>query len=238
MQERDRIMSMLKSPFHQVKTRHGSSYGGDQAWLPYKFLKSTGCGIISAADVILHLQGVEEISQEEYEAFAKKLWMNYLPVIPGFGMNGLMLMFGLNLYFKTHKMPYMAYWNIFSRNMFLKIDRMISKDLPAILAIGPNFPLIWKKEKLTFYGKTNNGDYVPVTKIKAHFVTVTGREGEWIRISSWGKEYYFRVSEYREYVKKYSHSFVSNAIILQKKNKSCLLTLISRRDNIWSFRQK
>ena len=135
-------------------------------------------------------------------------------------------------------MPYMAYWNIFSRNMFLKIDRMISKDLPAILAIGPNFPLIWKKEKLTFYGKTNNGDYVPVTKIKAHFVTVTGREGEWIRISSWGKEYYFRVSEYREYVKKYSHSFVSNAIILQKKNKSCLLTLISRCDNIWSFRQK
>ena len=95
-------MSMLKSPFHQVKTQHGSSYGGNQAWLPYEFLKSTGCGIISAADVLLHLQGVEEISQEEYQTFAKKLWMNYLPVIPGFGMNGFMLMIGLNLYFKTH----------------------------------------------------------------------------------------------------------------------------------------
>ncbi len=210
-------MSKLKSDFHRVKTKQGEAYGGNQAWFPYGFLRRVGCGVISASDVMLHLQKVEEISEDAYVEFAKKLWKGYFPVIPGFGMNGLGLMIGMNLYFKKYQMPYLAYWNIFGRKMFAKIDRMLEQDIPAVLAIGPNFPFVWKKEKLQLYTKVGEGQYLPATKIKGHFVTVTGRAGEWIRISSWGKEYYFRISEYREYVSKHSCPLVSNTIILKKK---------------------
>ena len=217
MQERDRNMSKLKSTFHRVRAEQGIFYGGNQSWFPYGFLRRVGCGVIGATDVLLHLQKVEEISEEAYVEFAKKLWKGYFPVIPGFGMNGLGLMIGMNLYFKKYQMPYLAYWNIFGNRMFAKMDRMFEQDIPVVLAIGPNFPLIWKKEKLNLYVKTKEQQYLPTTKVKAHFVTATGRDGEWIQISSWGKEYYFKISEYREYVKKHSNEVVSNVLIIKKK---------------------
>ena len=82
-------MKTLQTPYLKVDTKNGTAYGGNQAWLPYKFLKGMGCGLISAADVIFHLERKENITEAEYVSFAKKLWKWYLPVIPGFGMNGL-----------------------------------------------------------------------------------------------------------------------------------------------------
>ena len=205
-------MKILQTPYLKVDTKSGTAYGGNQAWLPYKFLKGMGCGLISAADVIFHLEGREKITEAEYVAFAKTLWKWYLPVIPGFGMNGLTLMMGLNRYFKTHGFSYRACWKISGRKLFSRIDQMLSDDIPVILSVGPNFPLVWKKEKLTFYNKSPEGKYFPVTKIKAHFVTVTGRDGAWLQISSWGKEYYISIREYKEYVKRHSSFFVSNVI--------------------------
>ena len=205
-------MKTLQTPYLKVDTKNGTAYGGNQAWLPYKFLKGMGCGLISAADVIFHLEGKENVTEAEYVAFAKKLWTWYLPVIPGFGMNGLTLMMGLNRYFKAHGLCYRACWKISGRKLFSRIDQMLSGDIPVILSVGPNFPLIWKKEKLIFYTKSQEGEYLPTTKIKAHFVTVTGRDGAWLQISSWGKEYYISIREYREYVKCHSSFFVSNVI--------------------------
>ena len=89
---------------------------------------------------------------------------------------------------------------------------MLSDDIPVILAVGPNLPFVWKKEKLTFYTKNHEGNLLPTAKTKAHFVTVTGRDGAWLRISSWGKEYYISIREYREYVKSHSSFLVSNVI--------------------------
>jgi len=209
-------MRMLKKPYHQVVTKEQIAYGGNQAWFPYRFLRKTGCGVISAADVLLHLQEKEFITEEAYVAFAKNLWMHYLPVIPGFGMNGLTLMIGLNSYFLKHKMPYRAWWNIFSGKMVVQIDKMLGKDIPVILAVGPNFPKFWGKEKVNFYVKSNE-KFIPVTKINAHFVTVTGREGAYFKISSWGKEYYIDIREYKSYVKRFSSPLVSNIVCIKRR---------------------
>lgn len=213
-------MKSLKHPYLQVETKQGTAYGGNQAWLPYRFLKKTGCGVISAADVILHLQGKGQMIESEYIAFAKKLWLSYLPVIPGLGMNGLTLMLGMNRYFLKQKLPYRACWKISARKMFLRIDEMISKDIPVILAVGPNFPVVWGKHKLTFYTKAGEGKHIPTTKTCAHFVTVTGREGVYLQISSWGKEYYIDIREYKEYVKQYSNPLVSNILSIKMKKKN------------------
>ena len=67
-------MKTLQTPYLKVDTKNGTAYGGNQAWLPYKFLKGMGCGLISAADVIFHLEGKENVTEEEYVAFAKRLW--------------------------------------------------------------------------------------------------------------------------------------------------------------------
>ena len=171
-----------------------------------------GCGLISAADVIFYLEGKRKITEAEYVEFAKKLWKWYLPVIPGFGMNGLTLMNGLNRYFQNHGLSYRAHWKISGRKLFSRIDRMLSDDIPVILSVGPNLPFVWKKEKLTLYIKNHEGNYLQTVKTKAHFVTVTGRDGTWLRISSWGKEYYISIREYREYVKRHSSFLVSNVI--------------------------
>lgn len=205
-------MKELKTPYLKIETKEAIAYGGNQSWFPYKFLKKTGCGVIGAADTLLHLNGKEHLTEAEYMDFAKMLWRKFLPVIPGFGMNGLTLMIGINRYFQKNEMPYRARWRISGRKLFSRIDRMLADDIPVILAVGPNFPFVWKKEKLTFYTKINDEKYIPAVKTKAHFVTVTGRDGAWLQISSWGKKYYIDIREYRKYVKQYSSFLVSNML--------------------------
>lgn len=212
-------MQELKQPYHQVITKDCVAYGGNQSWFPYGFLRKTGCGVISASDVLLHLQGKESMTEEEYAAFAKYLWLHYLPVIPGFGMNGLTLMLGLNLYFIKHKMPYFAYWKVSAGRMVTRIDKMLRKDIPVILAVGPNFPKFWGKEKLNFYTKNMQDEMIPATKVNAHFVTITGREGVYLKVSSWGKMYYINIREYKAYVRRFSSPLVSNIVCIGKRKK-------------------
>lgn len=210
-------MRTLPYPFLKVRGKEGESYGGNQAWFPYKFLKNSACGVISATDLFLHIEGKETIDEQQYLQFARNIWLGYLPVFPGFGMNGWTLMAGINRYFYKKKLPYQAFWGASGRKMLSRIDRMLAEDLPVILSVGPNFPNIFGKRKLTFYTKTNDKRYIPAVKTKAHFVTVTGRDGIYLQISSWGKKYYIDIREYREYVKHYSNSLFSNIICIQKK---------------------
>lgn len=192
------------------------SYGGNQAWFPYKFLKNAGCGVIGGTDLLLHLNGRTQITKLEYMDFAKKLWMKYLPVIPFFGMNGITLMLGLNAYFRNQRMPYYARWMISGSKMIPRMEKMLKEDIPVILSVGPNFPFVWRNEKLNLYSKTNMGEYRLATKVKAHYVTVTGMDEKWMQISSWGKEYYISIQEYETYVRENSSFLVSNIVYVEK----------------------
>lgn len=199
-----------------ITDNNNTYFGGDQSWFPYRFLKNSGCGVIAGAEVLLHLKRRGKISKLEYMDFATDLWKHFLPVIPGFGMNGLTLAAGLNRYFRKKNMPYRAFWCISAGKMSCRVRQMLKNDIPVILSIGPNFPMFWRGEKLTLYRKVND-TFVASVKTKAHFVTVTGWEGRMIRISSWGKEYYIDDGEYRDYVKKHSCPLVSNIVYIRKK---------------------
>lgn len=210
-------MRTLQRPFLRIHGKNGNSFGGSQTWFLYKFLRKVGCGVISASNVLLYLQGREQMTEAAYMEFAGKIWVRYFPVVPGFGMNGLTLMFGMNRYFQKNGIPYRAFWGISGRKMLDRIDKMLAKDIPVIMSVGPNFPIFWGKNQLTFYTKMRNGQYLPAAKTKAHYVTVTGRDGIYLQISSWGKEYYIDIREYREYVKSCSSSLVSNIICIKEK---------------------
>lgn len=210
-------MRTLGSSFLKIENKGGVFYGGNQAWFPDKFLKDSGCGVISAANLLLYLQKQSRMAETEYMDFATMLWKKYFPVIPGFGMNGLTLMFGLNRYFRKNGLALKAFWGISGKKLLSRIDKMLDEDLPVILSVGPNFPNIWGKRKLNFYTKGKDGSYVFAVKTKAHYVTVTGRDGIYLQISSWGKAYYIDIREYREYVRHYSSSLVSNIICIREK---------------------
>ena len=92
------------------------------------------------------------------------------------------------------------------------------KDIPVILAIGPNFPPLLGRKKVTFY-RLENGEYLPAAETAAHFVVVTGIVGEYLQVSSWGKEYYMFWPEYQRYVKKCSSFFASNICRIREKKK-------------------
>ena len=212
-------MKTLKHPYLQVEFKNGCSFGGNQGWLPYQFLKKSACGVIGAADVVLHLKGRHRMTETEYIDFAKRLWKWYLPVFPGVGMNSMTLMIGMNRYFRKEKMPYCASWNISGKRLLSKIDAMLAKDFPVIFSVGPNFPRFWGRQTVTLYKKTAQGSYLSASKVRAHYMIITGRDGMWLQVSSWGKEYYLNFTEYQEYVRKHSCFLVSNIICIKELKK-------------------
>lgn len=207
-------MKGLKHSFLQVETVGGTALGGNQAWFRRRYLKRSACGVISAANVLLYRKGKQKLLEAEYMDFAEHLWKYYLPVIPGFGMNGLTLSAGMNLYFLKNRLPYRAFWSLSGKKMMSRIDEMLERDFPVILGIGPNFPKFWGKETLKLYRRTPEGTSVAAAKTRAHFVTVTGREEDRLKISSWGKEYEIKTNELETYVHRYSSSMVSNIIFI------------------------
>lgn len=222
----------LKHPYIAVRKDGKLSYGGNQSWGKSAALRKYGCGVIAGTDLILYLslhktycksRGIERRGNEngiwEAEDYMKKVTKTrrkYLPLIQGFGMPGWILAAGINLYFIRNRIPLKASFGVWGRNIPNRIHAMLSHDIPVILAVGPNFPIPCKRHKLIFYKKTGE-NYQEACRTAAHYVTVTGMDGQWLEISSWGKKYYVNLNEYTEYVKRYSSYFVSNICYIRKK---------------------
>lgn len=111
-----------------------------------------------------------------------------------------------------------ASWGLRFGQILPRIEAMLQQDIPVILAIGPNFPPLLGRKKVTFY-RLENGEYLPAAETAAHFVVVTGIVGEYLQVSSWGKEYYMFWPEYQRYVKKCSSFFASNICRIREKKK-------------------
>lgn len=205
----------LQHSYIAVKTPYGLSYGGNQGWSDGN-LKRCGCGVVAALDLMLYLcrwHDVPEapklkaliasdpISLEDYKHALRYMTANYLPTIPRFGINGIMLAAGVNLFFLKNKLPYRAYWGLTGLQFPQAAETMLAADIPVLLSVGQNFPKVWGKEKLTFYRQRPDGSFIPATRTKAHMVTVTGMDADWLRLSSWGVCYFIRRTEYRAYVR-------------------------------------
>ncbi len=196
-----------------------------------KILRSCGCGIVAALDLLLYitkstgchvdsrikaLSLFEVIPQARYNQMLEKMSISYFPVIPYHGMNGLGLMAGMQLFFARNKMPYTCHWCISDKGLWEKVYQMLQNDIPVIMSVGPNFPFIWKDGKAVLYSKTVGGEYKPASSVKAHFITITGMDDEWLEISSWGKCFYINRRNYEDYVSKYSAPLVSNILYVRK----------------------
>ena len=224
----------IRNPYPAIEKEGKLSFGGNQSWLPQPYLQNVGCGLIACTNLLLYLDRYEIVCEEkeidniskekssytlaEYNSYAENLNKKYFPVIPGIGMIGWIMVWGLNRYFRKHRMKIRAAWGVKPERLCMSMEEMLTKNLPVILSVGPNFPFIWKKNKLLFYILNKEGAYVQACQASGHYVTVTAMDETWLCISSWGKKYYINRQEYMEYARRYSGFLVSNIVHLKRND--------------------
>lgn len=220
----------LLSPLPAVENKSVISYGGSQRLSHSSTLKGAGCGLVAACDLLRYLHDYHpgcscELFYELEKGTAvdvrnyNRLLDNircYFPIIPKLGINGVMLCLGINAFFLRYKYPYFAVWGINLKNLWSRIEEMLSKDIPVIIGVGPNFPLIWQKHKTNLYAD-RAGEIKKVSAVKAHFMTVTAIDEKWLTLSSWGRKYYISRDEYKDYILRHSGSFASNIVYIKSK---------------------
>ncbi|MCR5279106.1 MAG: hypothetical protein K6E19_06655 [Lachnospiraceae bacterium] len=216
----------LKTPFFELKNEKETFFGGRQQWFDSKRLRGYACGVIACANILTHcrLWGSDSFRKipecEEYLKLSRDLTRFYLPVIPRFGMNGMFMALGINIYFLIHRLPYRAFWGISKKKIDSRIGRMLAANIPVCLAIGPNFPNLFGNHRLTLYRKNGNS-YEPSDSTRAHYVSVTAMDGDWYEISTWGYKMYINKKEYFEYIRKHSSSLFSNVLVVKPLHSAC-----------------
>lgn len=217
----------LKNPCVLLFGPDGTDYGGSQRLLSSAVLRRCGCGIAAAADLLIYLSlyhgmsspltediSTPELSVQRYNALCSRLSRSWLPVIPGLGKTGPALSLGLNALFRRHCLPLRAVWCSSRAKLFSRIDSMLRADLPVILAIGQNFPIVWGNEHVSMYTLSPIGDIASVTPVKAHYVVVTGIDDKKLRVSSWGRMYYIDRSDFMNYSRHHSLPTTCNILLL------------------------
>ena len=200
----------LKREYLKIPTEDGYFYGGNQRTFRDARIRTDGCGLIAAADVLWYLRGEKApASEAEYQAYVARL-RPLFHFFPNHGMPGWALCLGMNRALRQFSLPYRIRWGAFPVTRYDDIFEMLQNDIPVITAIGPNFPNRSGKKPVVFYEKKDDGSFEAAAETRGHYVVITGACKGWLRISSWGKEYYIRWSEFEHYARKHSFFLFTN----------------------------
>lgn len=225
-------MPQLKYPYISVERQGVLSYGGCQTWSESKTMSRCGCGVVSSLDLILYLadrhpecpaEGIAKellfdvIREKAYDDACRRLSRGYMPLVYPFGMNGLTLSLGLELYFRRHGFPYSARWGVRRSRLWSAVEEMLEQDIPVILSIGPNFPRVWENKTAALYTRRPDGSGYPAAATHSHFLNVTGMDDRWLTVSSWGRKYYISKAEYEQYVSASSNGLFSSIVYITRK---------------------
>lgn len=214
----------LRNPYPAIDA---GSFGGDQRRSADPVMRRCGCGVIAATDLLLYLGryhpgcalpsltalGDEALTQERYDALTRRLRRRYFPLLYPVGIHGPTLALGLNRLFRQNGIPYTAHWGVPKAVLFETMEEMLRQDLPVIFSVGPNFPQVWKQERL-FMRQTDSGGKAGV---RAHYMVVTAMDEKTLTVSSWGRQYIISRSDYLRYIRCSSSALVSNLLWLRKK---------------------
>lgn len=216
----------LRGPYPSFALPGGFSLGGSQMWSDHKVVRRCGCGPVAAYDLLLYLEKKHgkdfsfPLTRQEYIRGLEKLQRRYFPLLYPRGINGLLLTFGLNRMFLERRLPYVAVWAASGRKLFARMADMLRQDIPVVLSVGPNFPLVWQKNRLVFYRLASDGRFLPAADVTGHYVTALEMTDEWVKIASWGRSYYIRIDEYEDYVNRYSNFLFSNLVLIRQKERN------------------
>lgn len=209
----------LTYPYLQVSDGVRMSYGGSQMRSDSAVIRKCGCGPVAALDTLWYLKHrgqTEAVTLTEYNAMLSDICCRYFPLVPPCGINGIAFTVGMNRLFNAQALPYQASWMLSGSRLWERSAEMLSRDIPVILSVGPNFPAFWQNNRLPFYIKSTAEGYRRAAATKGHFVTATGIDSDWVRISSWGCKYYINRAEYEHYTRKNSLYIFSNLLYLRE----------------------
>ncbi len=207
----------LKREYVRVWAQGQASFGASQSWLPGRHARACGCGLIACADTLLYLTDRRTLQRTEYLEYVAAL-RRYFSPIPHFGIDGLRLAWGINRCLARSDLPLRARWCASGTRFWQRVEEMLSRDCPAVIAIGQNFPRFWQKKELTLYRLTPRGEYVADCRVQGHYVTVTALDERYAEVSTWGRRLYVDRREFEEYVKRHSSWLFCNVLYLQEKN--------------------
>lgn len=207
----------LTRPWPRVRVGDRLSYGGNQQWFPDENFRLCGCGVIACADTLLYLTGRTEMTRDDYLRYVDSL-RKYFPLIPRRGVDGVRLAVGFNACMRKNGMGVRAGWSASGTKFWNRLSAQLEHDLPAIIAVGPNFPRVWGMERLPLYCRTADETYAEAERTKGHFLTVTGLDDKWMRASSWGRELYIERGAYGSYMRRQGAVF-TNLLSMEKKNR-------------------
>jgi hypothetical protein len=188
------------------------------------------------------LRGSTQVKYENYNPYVMRINDQYTNTHRYIAVLGPKVASAINSYSDAYGLGLQAKWKLSLTyyDMYDIMEEMLGKDIPVILAIGPNTPNLWGKKGVPFYERkeieyqesdepSSEGEkpyYYKAIKqaINGHYVTVTGIIKDdvagriMLRISSWGKQYYINYEEYRDYVENTSGTLTSS-IVQVKKNR-------------------
>lgn len=221
----------LEHPIPAIDNNGVLTYGGSQLLSDNSVIKKCGCGVVAAADLFIYAHRycagcscdmfdghgrVLPIPLAKYNEILKSLCRRFFPLTPPFGINGLGLICGINLYFKVHSWPLRAQWGVKYRELWQAIENMIDCDMPVIIAVGPNMPRFWENNQLGLYKRLPDGSFKNIGAVKAHYMTVTAIDDAWLTVSSWGRQYYINRQEYNAYTRAHSNGVLCNIAYIRR----------------------
>lgn len=249
----------LKNPTYISIPDSGSfSYGGNQQWFGKDArLSRYGCGNIALSDLCLYLtrrcrlatpetllaeSAGRPLTRASYLEYARLMNRRYTFTLPFCGCTGVSLTLSLNHFFLRRRLPFRAryLWLNTGQGMLFAIEDSLLKDIPVLLAIGPNFPNFRGRRGVMFYTRDEqrwtrsvSPSYVQKkapgsaeaflpsanSHVHAHFVTITGLfypspSRPMLSVSSWGRQYFISYRELRAYIRKYGLSLTSSLICI------------------------
>jgi hypothetical protein len=190
-------------------------------------------------ETMMAIDETDSVNYDNYDDYVRTINAHYTKTKRFIAVLGPTIASAVNSYSNTYMLRYQASWKwaLSYYDMFEMISEMLIHDIPVILSIGPNTPNLWGKKGIPFYERyeveipadkthptpTKQYRYRPVIHdVNSHYVAVTAIIKDdaastiLLRISSWGKQYYIKYEEYRDYIENYSGTFTSSIVYIKK----------------------
>ena len=225
-----RILIGLKEIYPGVELSSGTTFGGNQRNLKNRTLQRCGCGVVAALDLVryIHLYrdschttfftGIDDVlflPLAVYDLCAMRMQRNFIPAVYPVGTTVFSLTAGLNRYFRRYHIPLQASWGVSKVSLWVEMERMLSQNLPVILAIGHQFSGLRAEDGLQLY-RYQGERMAKATYARAHYVTVVAISEKWLKISSWGQVYYISREKFLRYRERASLPVLCNIVRLQE----------------------